>query len=194
MLPTVLKPKSVKRLTRVDIAPLLDRVTMVSETVWDAENAQKENDFECFHNTRHIIFRFIRANADPLDNYATPPWPIWRPLLQPIMDVAVAGYGFVRPEFPKAMLARLEAGHVIDRHIDGAGSNLRTHKIHVPLISNPGAIFTVGDEDHYLEPGWAYEVNNIARHAARNEGDKDRIHFIFEVFDAAAGDMDAAHG
>lgn len=185
MLPLVKKPDTIIRLCEVDIEPLVARMKMLSEKVWDAENARKENNFECFHNTRHIIFRFIHANADPLNFYSTPAWPVWRPLVQPLIDKAVATYGFAKPEFPKAMLARLEAGNVIDRHVDGAGSNLRTHKIHIPLITNPGAIFMVGDTEQNLEPGWAYEVNNIKPHGVRNDGDEDRFHLIFEVFDMA---------
>ncbi|WP_264944744.1 aspartyl/asparaginyl beta-hydroxylase domain-containing protein [Sphingomonas canadensis] len=108
------------------------------------------------------------------------------------MEQAIVPYRFRRPQFPKAMLARLRAHGVIERHVDGAGSNLRTHKIHVPLITNPKVVTTLGDREFHLEAGRAYEVNNVAPHAVRNDGDADRIHFIFEVFDAAAGETSPA--
>jgi hypothetical protein len=182
----VTKPANVRDLGPVDASALRDRVAAISERVWAGEDALKENDFDVFHHTRHIIFRFTPGNREPEDYYDNPAWMVWRPLLQPVMDAAIAPYGFADPAFPKAMLARLQAGQKIDLHRDGAGSNLRTHKIHVPLITNPQAFFLSGPNRHHLALGHAWEVNNIASHGGVNEGDADRIHFIFEVFDRAA--------
>lgn len=188
----VTKPANVRDLGPVDASALRDRVIAISDRTWGQEDALKENDFEVFHHTRHIIFRFTPGNRDPEDHYENPAWHVWRGLLQPVMDIAIAPYGFADPAFPKAMLARLEAGQRIDLHRDGAGSNLRTHKIHVPLITNRGAFFLCGPNRHHLGYGHAWEVNNIAPHGGVNEGDADRIHFIFEVFDRAATTSTAA--
>lgn len=185
MLPPVEKPFAVRDLGAVDPGAMRDKVLAISERMWDMENARKENAFGVFHHTRHIVFRFTPANRDPEDFYETPTWHIWRSLLEPIMRQAILPYGFAKPEFPKAMLARLAAGHAIDRHTDGAGSNLLTHKIHVPLITNPAAYFVSRDELIHLTYGSAWEVNNIAPHGGVNGGGSDRIHFIFEVFDRA---------
>ena len=183
----VRKTASFRDLGPVDIGALAPLVARISEDTWQAENARKENDFAVFHHTRHVVFRFTPGNRTPLNFYSTPAWDVWSPILLPIMHEAVREYGFVAPEFPKAMLARLEAGQVIDPHRDGAGSNLLTHKIHVPLQTNPGATFCAGGEVRHLERGHAYEVNNVGRHSARNDGPQDRIHLIFEVFDNAPG-------
>ena len=181
MLPPVPKPKTIKCLGPVEVAPLLARVRQLSDKAWTAENSGKENDFEVFHKTQHMIFRFIRGNVDALDYYEQPAWPIWASLIQPVMDQAVQAYGYVKPVFPKIMLAKLAAGHDIPSHTDGAGSNLQVHKVHVPLISNPDAVMCVGSDQQHLKVGWAYEVNNIAPHGVRNEGSEDRVHLIFEV-------------
>lgn len=183
MPPKVIKPETVRDLGEVDCARLVKLAQRVSDDTWAQENKGKENDFEVFHHTQHIIFRFIAANRDPEDNYANPAWEIWQPVLQPVMDQAIKPYGFRNPVFPKAMLAKLRAGHIIDPHYDGAGSNPLVHKIHVPLVTNQHATFQVRDESFHLPVGKAYEVNNIVSHGARNEGDEDRIHFIFEVFE-----------
>jgi hypothetical protein len=185
VLPIVEKPKTIRDLGPVDPTALRDQVLKVSETSWALEDARKENDFEVFHHTRHIVFRFTPNNRDPEDFYETPGWLVWKSLIQPLMDTAIAPYGFTEPEYPKAMLARLQAGQAIDSHVDGAGSNLRTHKIHVPLITNPGALFMSREEGFHLAYGRAWEVNNIAPHGGINSGNEDRIHLIFEVFDRA---------
>lgn len=192
MLPLVEKPATIRDLGPVDPAALRDMVQRVSETSWSSEDARKENAFEVFHHTRHIVFRFIPENRDAEDFYDTPGWQVWRGLLQPVMDAAIRPLRLAQPVFPKAMLARLEAGKIIDSHVDGAGSNLRTHKIHVPLVTNPAAKFTCGAQAFHLDYGRAWEVNNIAPHGGVNAGTTDRIHLIFEVFDRVAAPAVAA--
>ncbi len=180
----VRKPKAYRDLGPVAIDELKRLVSRISERTWDEEDRRKENDFSVFHHTRHLVFRFTPNNRTPLDFYSTPAWEVWSPLLLPVMTKVIRPYGFALPEFPKVMLARLAAGHRIDTHRDGAGSNLLTHKIHVPLQTNPDALFESGGIVRHLPLGEAIEVNNIGRHGAINNGSEDRIHLIFEVFDA----------
>jgi hypothetical protein len=194
MVPIVQKPETVRDLGAVDVQALKTRVARISEQVWQLEDARKENDFAVFHHTRHIIFRFTRGNQDPEDNYETPAWQVWRSLLEPVMQRAIGAYEFRDPAFSKAMLARLQAGQHIDLHSDGAGSNWRTHKIHVPLITNPGALYLCGEQGFHLAEGRAWEVNNIRPHGGVNKGSEDRVHLIFEVFDRAEADSASATG
>ena len=81
------------------------------------------------------------------------------------------------------MLAKLQPGQIIDRHIDKQKSNFITHKIHIPIQTNPEAKFCVKDKSFHLQEGYAYEVNNIVSHGAENNGKQPRIHLIFEIFD-----------
>lgn len=181
----VTKPDTIRDLGPIDVAQLTAIVAKVSENVWAREDADKENTFTCFHHTRHIVFRFIEGMRDHRISYSRQIWPAWQGLLLPLMQQAIQPYGFVQPEFPKVMLARLSAGYGIDPHKDGAGSNLYTHKIHIPLITNPQATFYVDGQSFFLQMGRAYEVNNIKTHGVKNAGADDRIHLIFEVYDAA---------
>ena len=178
-------PDRVLDLGAVDVRALTSRVAEIGEDTWASEDDRKENRFRVFHSTQHIVFRFIPRNRDHREFYSNPSWSSWSPLLMPIIEQAIGRYGFRHPRIPKAMLARLKAHGHIDRHVDGAESNLYTHKIHVPLITDPGVIMEVDDEPFHLEAGRAYEINNVVRHAVRNDSDIDRVHFIFEVFDAA---------
>ena len=180
---TITKPASVRALGPVDIKPLKALVNRLTTTVWSLENERKENAFFCFHHTQHIVFRFIHQNQDATAFYSNPIWNIWQPSLLPVMTQAAATYRYLQPVYPKVMLAKLAAGHTIDRHIDGAGSNLCTHKIHVPLQTNSQVDFLINDVPYHLEAGQAYEVNNIVPHGVKNKGTEDRIHLIFELFD-----------
>lgn len=190
----VQKPDTVRDLGPVDIGKLLGALEQVPDRIWEHEDSVKDNPFACFHQSRHIIFRFVHRDNDPWNFAPKPLWAVWQPLLLPVMRQAIAPYAFVDPVFPKAMLARLRAHGEIKRHRDGPGTNLVTHKIHVPLQTNALAMFEAGDAVVHLERGRAYEVNNVGPHAVRNGGDQDRIHFIFEVFEGAAEEAHAAAG
>ena len=179
------KPAGVRPLGAVDVETLRRHVARLSEKVWRREDGAKENNFRGFHHTRHVIFRFIAGNRDPRCFYSHPIWAVWRRMLLPVMAGAAAPYGYAGPVYPKVMLARLAAGHGIDRHVDGGGSNPYVHKVHVPLETNPGAVLTVDGADFHLAAGRAWEVNNLAPHGAFNGGEADRIHLIFEVFEGA---------
>jgi len=179
------KPARVRPLGAVGVEPLRREVAQLSERVWRQEDAAKENAFPCFHHTRHIVFRFIAGNRDPRRFYSQPIWAVWGRRLLPVMARAAAAYGYAEPAYPKVMLAQLAAGHGIDLHVDGAGSHPFTHKIHVPLETNPAAVLHVDGADFHLAAGHVWEVNNLVPHSAFNGGEADRIHLIFEVFDDA---------
>lgn len=181
----VRKPARVRALGKVDTEALRSRVARLSERVWRQEDSAKENVYPFFSHTRHIIFRFIAGNRDPRRFYSMPIWTVWRPWLLDVMAAAAAPYRFTDPVYPKAMLARLEAGHAIGRHTDGRASEPFVHKIHVPLETNGGALMHVDGENFHLQAGHAWEINNMAPHGAVNRGKTDRIHLIFEVFDGA---------
>ncbi|WP_321327383.1 aspartyl/asparaginyl beta-hydroxylase domain-containing protein [uncultured Parasphingorhabdus sp.] len=186
VLPRVTKPEMVRHLAPVDINLLQAKVSRLSEMAWAKEDEGKPNRFPCFHHTQHILFRFIPDNRNAANFVSYPSWPLWAPLLLPVMQSAIVPYNFTRPVFPKVMLARLLAKRHIDLHRDGAGANLHTHKIHVPLQTNDAVRFQFANAQFQLHVGEAYEVNNITRHGGYNDGDEHRVHLIFEVFDAAA--------
>lgn len=178
------KPATYRDLGAFDVTDLAALVSSLPDSLWAIEDQRKENNFSVFHHTQHIIFRFTPGNRDHTEFYTNPIWAIWQDRLLPLMDAITAQYGNAETVYSKVMLARLLSGQSIDRHVDGAGANLHTHKVHVPLVSGPSAVFTIEGEERHLEVGRAYEVNNVARHSARNDEKFHRIHLIFEHYDA----------
>lgn len=178
------KTTGVRKLGLVDIAALQAAVAAIPEAVWEAENAGKPNKFEVLDETRHIVFRFIDSPRDWRRSHDRPAWPGWRGLLEPVLAQAVRGYGYARGMFPRVMLARMPAGGVIHPHIDANPAAKWPHKIHVPLSTNPGVVCFFGGGEHHFPPGHAIEVDNLGPHWVRNGGDTDRVHLIFEYYDA----------
>jgi len=184
------KTTSVRHLGKVDITALLAAVQAIPEALWDAEDAGKPNKFEALDKTRHIVFRFVDSTRDWRGSHDRPLWGQWRALLEPVMAQAVRDYGYVRGVFPRVMLARMAPGGVIQPHIDANPAAKWPHKIHVPLQTNDKVGFRIGDVIHHFQVGDAVEVNNLGPHAVRNDGETDRIHLIFEYYDADQPDPD----
>lgn len=183
MRPNPRKTTSVRELGPVDVAALTAEVLRIPESIWDAENDEKPNKFETLSNTRHIVFRFVDSTRHWGKSHDRKLWSEWKDRLLPIMRKAVEPYGYLNAEFPRVMLARMAPGGVIHPHIDGNPAALWPHKIHVPLLTNDQVVFFVNDVGYHFKVGEAYEVNNLGKHAVRNDGQTDRIHLIFEYYD-----------
>lgn len=182
--PNPRKTGSFRHLGQVDISALKAAVQAIPDALWDAENADKPNRFEALDVTRHIVFRFVSNFHDWRDSYDRPLWADWRHLLEPVMHAATAHYEYRRGVFPRVMLARMAAGGVIKPHRDANPAAKWPHKIHVPIITNDRVVFRV-EGAHYIMPeGEAVEVNNMGTHSVENLGTTDRVHLIFEYYDA----------
>lgn len=178
------KTLSTRSLGRVDISALQVAVLAIPDHVWDAEDAAKPNKFEVLGTTRHIVFRFIDSPRDWRCSHDRGAWSQWRALLEPVLAEAVCNYNYARGVFSRVMLAKLPVSGVIHPHIDANPAAKWPHKIHVPLSTNAGVVCSFGGKDHHLPLGEAVEVNNLGPHWVRNCGATDRIHLIFEYFDA----------
>ena len=181
--PNPRKTTSVRRLGDVDIAKLRDAVQSMPAELWEAENADKPNRYRALEGTRHIVFRFVTDFQDWRESYDRPLWTTWRELVEPVMAQAVKPYGYARAAFPRVMLARMPPGGTIKPHRDANAAAKWPHKIHVPLMTNEQVTFYVDGVGYHFKEGEAVEVSNMALHAVENNGDRDRIHLIFEYYD-----------
>jgi len=177
------KTKSILELGKINIHPLKKLIGRLSDEVWKKETKERENNFDCFHHTQHIIFRFPNKMTHRTEVHDNPIWWIWKPILLPILEQAVVPFGYKNGMFKAVMLAKLKAGHGIDKHRDGLAKDFFLHKIHIPIETNPFVDFYIKPNTYHLKEGIAYEVNNLLPHSVVNKGQTDRIHLIFEYVD-----------
>jgi len=178
------KTTTIRNLGPVDITALSAAVRAIPEAVWHAENAAKPNKFDVLDATSHIVFRFIDSPRDWRHAHDRAPWPHWCSVLEPVLAQAVRDYGYAHGVFPRVMLAKMPPGGIIHPHIDANPAAKWPHKIHVPIMTNTGVVCFFGKGEHHFPPGAAVEVNNLGPHWVRNQGDTDRVHLIFEYYDA----------
>ena len=178
-----------QKLGAFDISALRATVAAFDEDIWRADDS-RQMAFSAHASTQTLK---LIADADfrHSDPTVHPPFLALEPLLHPLMDhirgaylqtlrqrrVAEAnGPGY----FIRALLTRLPAGGEIRPHIDEGESLKRCHRIHVPVISNRGALFMVGNLKFHMPEGEMWEINNRRTHAVRNTGDEARVHLIFD--------------
>ena len=178
------KTASFRALGRVDVSGLSDAILALPDAVWEFENSSKPNDYRALDRTRHIVFRFVDSTRDWRRSHDRPLWDAWRLRLEPVLRQAVAPYGYANGVFPRVMLARMPPGGEIRPHQDTNVAARWPHKIHIPILTNERVAFWIDGKAYHLPAGEAFEVNNMAVHAVRNDGDSDRIHLIFEYYDA----------
>ena len=177
------KTESIRDLGEVDISNLQNKVLTLSELIWEFEhninlNPNVRKSF--FQSVKQIIFRISRYD-DHLICYDLLNWKLWQDLLLPVMNQAVLIYDYDKVIFPRAMITRLPAKSSIGKHVDKGSELIKPHKIHIPIQTNKQTFFCNPPNHRYhLEVGRAYEVDNISPHAVINDGNCDRIHFIFE--------------
>lgn len=83
----------------------------------------------------------------------------------------------------QAIFARLRAHSEIKPHKDSVGSIVKkTHRIHLPVITNEKCSFTVSKESKNLKVGEIWIIDNVHKvHSVNNLGDTDRVHLIIDA-------------
>ena len=130
----------------------------------------------------NVPFIFCDDNIQTV--YRCPWYAEWRPLLIPIF----AAIGVDERRVARCVLARLPPGVTIPPHHDQGHWVSMTHRMHCPLITSPGVVFSAGHTihelaRHHLPTGVLCELNNAAKHSVVNGGDAHRVHLMFDYVD-----------
>jgi hypothetical protein len=177
------KTKTMRELGPVDISSIREDILNLPPEIWEVKDHDKPNKFKELGRTEHIVFKFIREYDNHLDNFFYPIWDEWKSRLEPILETATKPYGYRDGDFSRIMLAKLPAGGKISLHIDPYKSSNYTHKIHIPIQTNPEVEFWINRKRYHFLEGYAYEVNNKALHGGVNRGETDRINLIIEYYE-----------
>ena len=169
---------TLKELGEVDAGPLIDRVLGMDEASWHA-NEYRQNAYDVHYQTESLVMVF----CDGWPEMTVTKESAWEDL----QDVAVPlMHGILEEHYEpggtiiRAMAAKLKAGGVIKPHRDHHQSFVHSHRIHIPITTNPGVRFMINGRPHRLQVGQAYEINNQHNHSVMNNGREDRITFIFD--------------
>jgi len=116
--------------------------------------------------------------------------PILRDL--PYINYLISNEGpFGRANY--AFIFKLEPNGVTLKHQDMIEKWFDMYRIHIPIITNPGANLIVNGQSQHLTTGYAWSFDNQAYHGVVN-GDAERVHLIFDIpfADKMAQQIDSA--
>jgi aspartyl/asparaginyl beta-hydroxylase (cupin superfamily) len=169
---------SLRELGPVDYQPLLDAVLAMSEEDWQAQQ-YRQNAYSVHEHTQSLVMVFCQGWPE-LQVTKEPAWEPLKETAVPLMRHIIDNFYPPGGTVIRAMAARLKRGGVIAPHRDSHPSFVNSHRIHIPLTTNPGVRFMINGRPHRFKVGEAYEINNQRNHSVMNSGAEDRITFIFD--------------
>ena len=81
----------------------------------------------------------------------------------------------------RSRLMGLAAGADVPIHID-VHYHWRTHRrLHIPVVTNPGVLFTCNNETVHMKAGECWLFDSFSLHKVQNKGSERRIHLVLDT-------------
>lgn len=178
-----------KRVGSFDTSELKRLVLGLTEAHWLADDTRQKR-YEVHKDTQFIGLAY---DSDFRHTHPTrrPALELFGPVIQPLL-AQIAEFYETHPEtlekfknpvrgyFIRISLAKLVAGGKISVHQDKNFSLTHSHRVHLPIVTNPDCWFYVGKERMNMKEGEIWEINNRRMHYVANHGDEDRVHLILD--------------
>lgn len=173
-----------KELTTINIDDLVSRVERITLKEWVKDTSRQEAFPDVATDVKTIMLKFngyMNDGGFPSDTITYKDWDEWEDVIQPVLNQVYSL--FKRPFLNKCMIVNLKSKGEIPPHNDMTYSFAKSHRLHIPLITNKDCIMTVGDDSKNMKKSVLYEVNNRRLHSVKNSGCCDRIHLLFDIYE-----------
>lgn len=169
-----------KKIGMYDVSDIQERVESFTEEQWLKESWRRKKF--AVHRDTQSIYLIMDEDGRHTDPTEYPALAEHQDILQPLLDYVRVQFGQTIDSsyFIRFLFVKLLAGGSIPPHHDTGGSMRKSHRIHLPLVTNDGVKFNVGDTTKNLLPGELWEINNRHRHTVKNNGTEDRVHMIMD--------------
>ena len=169
---------TLRELGPVDSTALIEAVLAQDEEAWKA-NEYRQNAYAVHTQTESLVMVFCDGWPE-MKITKEAAWDALKEPAVPLMRHIINHHYEPGGTVIRAMAAKLKAGGIISPHRDTHQSFIHSHRIHIPITTNPGVRFMINGRPHRFEIGNAYEINNQQNHSVMNSGREDRITFIFD--------------
>lgn len=170
---------ALKELGAVDSQGLIDTILGLDDEAWFM-NVNRQNDYEVHKQTQSVVMVFCDGPANDLQVSKEAGWDLLAEAAIPLMHDLIGKFYPPGGTIIRAMAAKLLSGGRINPHFDSHATFRASHRIHIPVTTNPRVRFTIDGKPFHLKVGQAYEINNQKTHSVINSGKDDRITFIFD--------------
>lgn len=163
--------------------PLLsgDLLSAIDKEHW-AINLSRQKEFKAHRDTETIRLRHVRNfsfNNFKFINYEM--FQYYRPFTDRYLEIISQHFSI---KDYTALIVNLKPKSFIATHSDRGSRYFQLgHRLHIPIKTNGGVIFAVGESKINMKTGRIYEINNLAPHSVKNHSAENRIHLIMDIFD-----------
>lgn len=161
------------RVLEVDVSELQQEVAKLTDKEW-LDWDLRQNKYKVHSATQSYPFYFS-LYGEPAQTYNLDT-KLWK-LIKPIISRLEEWYNR-RAEV--IVLVKLLPFEGITPHNDG-GWFTKTHRLHIPIITDPRILFRLNGKEYHMECGYAYEMNNIALHGVSNPTNIGRVHLMVDI-------------
>lgn len=156
---------------------IVERTRALTLTDWMADESRQKS-FHCHRHTRSIPLIYGR-NLNQIV-YCDAWEYAWKACLLPTLSPILADF-YGGGEIIRMCLADLlPYSKVLEHKDDTEEVLLHTHRIHLPIISNPDVDFIIEQTKFHLDIGNLYEFSNQQYHRVENRSSLNRVHLIFD--------------
>ena len=189
-----------RKIGDIDITRFAQHAAKITDADWTAD-AFRQKTYEV-HKQTQTIRLIMDEDGRHRDPTYHPSYETYKALLEPIEI-------FIRRQFEQTLkakrlrkkhgrgyfirmiLVKLLADGSIPRHVDQGETLAKSHRMHLPIITNEQNLFSVGDSEVHMKAGELWEINNRREHGVVNGGSEDRIHLIVDYVLAGEKIIDA---
>ena len=159
---------------------LVSVITSFSESDWSYYKARKNTGGIASYNTDTIPLLYSPNATNPKQMEKHQHHSIFSRHIEELCRIASKELGKVVEK--QSMITRLLPGKSIKRHKDMGEITAKTHRVHLPIISNQLCTFRVEDVSLHLKPGDIWVIDNTNRyHSVDNLGESTRVHLIIDM-------------
>lgn len=173
-------PTAMKTLFPCPVDDVVAELPDAADPIWDVF-IRRQLRATAQAETRTITFKWLVALEPGMPLDVVTPHYAPEPLTEAVSAIGEKLRSHYGGTVVRLLLTELPAGAVIPRHRDTGPLLAKTHRCHVPVQTSDKVAFFIDDHPYYLEAGMAYEVDNMRRHAVRNDSDQRRIHLICNI-------------
>jgi hypothetical protein len=167
----------------IAVSPLLLQVFSHPD-IWDQENIRRTYSEDSPHkDVSDILVRFPEPDSADIGDTLICEWTPAVQFLPAAKELAFGLMAAYRGEvLGRVMVTRLAPGKQIKPHADVMGKYAAFFtRFHIPLQSDPGCVFSCGDEQVQMAPGEVYWFNGHLNHAVVNNSSRDRLNLIVDL-------------
>jgi hypothetical protein len=166
-------PGSLFRVLKVDVSELQKEVNELTHEQW-IEWELRQNKYKVHSATLSYPFYFTEY-GEPSKSYNldTKLWQLTKPIISEVEEL-------YNRKAEISLLAKLLPFRNITPHTDG-GLFTSTHRIHIPIVTDPRVLFIIDGKKYHMECGYAYEMNNLVEHSVVNPTNIGRVHLMVDL-------------